>query len=95
VARLRAVDLPLPEVRTCVLDPDAVPAVPAVLERHRARRQARADRVSGRLHAFAGDLDAARDAVRVALDVPVVEDEDRALLLADLGTLPDRVRPNG
>jgi hypothetical protein len=39
-------------------------------------------------HATAGDLDTARAEVERALAVPIADDEDRALLLSDLESIP-------
>jgi DNA-binding transcriptional MerR regulator len=39
-------------------------------------------------HAIAGDTEAARRSIEEALAVPIAEDEDRALLLGDLETIP-------
>jgi DNA-binding transcriptional MerR regulator len=41
-----------------------------------------------RAHAVDGDLEAARDQVEQALAVPIADDDDRTLLLADLETIP-------
>lgn len=43
-------------------------------------------------HAVAGDLDAARTEIERALAVPIADDEDRALVLADLESIPGIVR---
>jgi hypothetical protein len=45
-----------------------------------------------RAHAIAGDVDAARVEVERALAVQITEEEDRALLRADLETIPGIVR---
>jgi DNA-binding transcriptional MerR regulator len=45
-----------------------------------------------RAHAIAGDVEATRGEVERALAVEITEDEDRALLLADLETMPGVAR---
>jgi DNA-binding transcriptional MerR regulator len=43
-------------------------------------------------HAIAGDVEAARRSIEEALAVPIAEEEDRALLLADLESIPGVAR---
>ncbi|MBA3524105.1 MAG: hypothetical protein H0T85_06055 [Geodermatophilaceae bacterium] len=43
-------------------------------------------------HAVAGDSGPARVATEQALAVEIADDEDRALVLADLGTIPGQAR---
>lgn len=43
-------------------------------------------------HAIAGDGEAARRETELALAIDIAEDEDRALILADLGTIPGQRR---
>src|SRR5689334_15716579 len=50
VTLLRAVDVPLEQVRECLAAPDDEQRIRAVLAAHRRRLQARLDRVRGDLH---------------------------------------------
>jgi DNA-binding transcriptional MerR regulator len=59
IAELRSVDLPVDDVRRCLDDPAAEPAI---LQRHRRRLESRHARLAGDLHRLSHLLDPSREA---------------------------------
>jgi DNA-binding transcriptional MerR regulator len=78
IARLRAVDLPLDEVRRCLVG--SAQDVRAVLLAHRARLTSRATRIAGDLHSLAHLIqDGTESAVVEAVDELLSGDTERRL----------------
>ncbi|HJQ42279.1 MAG TPA: MerR family transcriptional regulator [Jatrophihabitantaceae bacterium] len=80
IAQLRAVDVPLDDVRRCLTDGTAVPDV---LKQHRARLEARVTRVRGQLHRLDHLINDGMDSP-MATDQPTTTTDDEMQLAKDL-----------